>query len=71
MSFSSRYDFISEIEIDGRFVSLYSLKYKIKDRKKYAIFIEGIEEPFEFSNRKSVDAFIKKLDMKNYFPDKN
>ena len=49
-------ELICEIEIDGKFVSLY--RYS---KRKYFLCIEGQENALEFSSRKAVDEFIIKM----------
>lgn len=49
-------EFVCEIEIDGKFVSLY--RYS---KRKYYLCIEGQEEALEFNSRKAVDAFIRNM----------
>lgn len=49
-------EFVCEIEIDGKFVSLY--RYS---KRKYFLYIEGQENALEFSSRKAVDEFIIKM----------
>lgn len=49
-------EFVCEIKIDGKFVSLY--RYS---KRKYFLCIEGQENALEFSSRKAVDEFIIKM----------
>lgn len=56
MNYLNVSEFVAEIEISGRFVTLY--RYS---KRKYYLCVEG-EEPREFPNRKAVDAFISRME---------